>query len=154
MLLDRGFGRRRRPMGRLTAGLKLSAMKLDLGGRDAIEQPTVDDIRHYLKFMPIESPFIVLSDGDRFIQSVYENRGYRVEYRDDDGRQFYATTEYEPAVTLFVSFLTGDDDYLSAVAWKRLRLSAWTTPNHPYAVGLLCILLVLAVVIAVWHSLN
>ena len=129
-------------------------MKLDLGGIDAIEHPTVDDIHHYLKFMPTESPFIVLSDGDQFIQSVYDNLDYRVEYRDDNGRQFFATTDYETAVTLFVSFLMGDDNYRSAVTWKRLRLSACTTPYRPYAVGLVCILLALGIVIAIWSALN
>ena len=129
-------------------------MKLDLGGADVIEDPTVNDIRHHLKFMPTESPFIVLSNGDQFIQSIYENVGYRVEFKGDDGKHFFATTDHATAVKLFVSFLTGDDNYRSAVTWKRLRLSAWTTPYHPYAVGLLCILLIIWIVLATWSALN
>ncbi|HUT88109.1 MAG TPA: hypothetical protein VMY37_01310 [Thermoguttaceae bacterium] len=129
-------------------------MKLDLGGIDAIDNPTADDIHHYLKFMPTESPFVVLSNGDQFIQSVYQGSDYRVEYKSDDGTQFFATTDYETAVKLFVSFLARDGNYRSAVAWKRLRLSAWTTPNHPCAVSALCVLLIIGIVIAIWSALN
>jgi len=129
-------------------------MKLDLGGIDVIDEPTAEDIRHYLKFMPAESPFVILSKGDEFIQSLYENVDYRVEYKDDDGRQYFAATDYETAVTLFESFLAGTEDYRSAVAWKRLHLSAWTTPNRPFAVGLLCVLLVIALVVVMWLALQ
>jgi len=124
-------------------------MKFDLGGIDAIESPTADDIRHYLKFMPAESPFVVLSHGDQFIQSIYDGSGYHVEYKSDDGRQFYAATDYETAVKLFMSFLARDGTYRSAVPWKRMRPSARTA-----MAGLLCVLLIAGLVIAIWSAFN
>ena len=130
-------------------------MELDLGGDETVENPSVEDVRHYLKFMPVESPFVILSDGDAFIQTIHKSTGYRVEYKDGNDVQFYCNADYEFACDLFASFLAGRDDYKTATEWKLLKSpSIWTTPNHPVVIIILCVLLLGWIALAVWQAFN
>ena len=129
-------------------------MELILGDVNTVENPSVDDIRHYLQFMPTECPFVILSDEEEFIQCVYEDFSYRVEYQNKDGKQYFTKTDYQMAVQLFLSFLARDNKYRTTVPWQRLKLSVWTTPYHPYAIVLLCAILIGFIVLAIWEFLR
>ncbi len=98
-------------------------MQLNLGNIERIETPSEDDIRHYLKFMPVESPFVILSnDRDEFIQAIYNGEEFHVEYSLDNGvNQFYALVDYETTCNLFLDFSLGQCDYQIAVNWNILK---------------------------------
>lgn len=135
-------------------------MELNLGGDETVENPSVEEVRHYLKYMSVESPFVILSDGDAFIQALHELDEYRVEYKigeckngNDD--QFYCQADYELSCDLFASFLAGRDDYKTATEWKLLKLpSISTTPNPQVVLIILCILGAGFIAIKVWEAFN
>lgn len=105
-------------------------MKLDLGGLETMESPTEEDVRHYLKYVRAESPFVVLSDGAGFIQMICGEAGYQVEYGVDGGRHLYSCcVDYETACELFLDFLAGKTAYQTRVQWKRTWY--WKHANHP-----------------------
>ena len=131
-------------------------MELSLGGIETIVDPSLADVRHYLKFMPVESPFVILSDGDRFMQSIYDGTQYRVEYRHgNEEKQYYCLTDYEKTCELFAEFLSGSDDYETAVDWNRVRpKTIWNTQNHPAVLIILCVLVVIGTGAAIWNAFN
>ncbi len=129
-------------------GLEID-MKLDLGGQETLESPTAEDIRHYLKYTPAASPFVVLSSTTGFMQAIYAERNYQVEYRLDDGqRQYYCLADYETACELFLDFHAEKTNYQTSVEWKRLW--RWDKPIHPLVLAILCVIGVLVISGFIW----
>lgn len=128
-------------------------MELNLGGLETITFPTVDAIRHCIQHMPVQSPYVILSDPAGFIQATYTGLDFRVEYRVDGHTQYYCLVDYETACGLFLDFRAGNTNYQSSVEWKRLTpQTIWNTPNHPIVVALLCIIGLLAIVAMIWRA--
>lgn len=129
-------------------------MELDLGGIEKIAAPSAEDLKHYLRYMPVESPWIVLADSDEsFIQAIYDHGSdrYRVEYK-RSGKQFFVLEEYEKAVLLFTCFLEDECQVEHQAEWKKLTV--FNAPSHPIAVGLACILLISFIVLAILNELG
>jgi hypothetical protein len=133
-------------------------MILDVGNVEQFENPSAEQVKHYLHFMPPESPFVVLSASDdrsaagvRFIQAVPCDRGYHVEYR-EEGRMYFVEAPLEQAARLFESFRVGDESFKTAVAWRRLRLIG-DRVRSVLLVGLLALLLC-ALGLAVWSAIR
>jgi hypothetical protein len=102
-------------------GSSILPMTLEIGDAEKIQNPTGEQIRHYLKFMPPAAPFVILSaDESRFMQAVAIADEYRVEYRDEQG-QWWAQVPYEQAAALFEQYGAGDNGFRSAVAWRRMN---------------------------------
>ena len=94
-------------------------MRLDLGNVQIIQNPSADELRHYLRFMPAEAPFIILEAAQEyFLQATCEWGGYYVEYR-ENGRAFCATMKYEDAAIAFELFRIGDESFKTAIPWSR-----------------------------------
>lgn len=127
-------------------------MRLDLGGIEAIDDPTPDQVAHYLQFMPAESPFIVLErrEGD-FIQALIEEGKYRVEYKENKS-QWFVIVGYEKARDLFWCYMDESCELAEATAWTRL--TALNTPWHPAAVIGLILLIVCFTIFAVCNELG
>jgi hypothetical protein len=119
-------------------------MKLQVGDKTSIDSPSLEQVRHYLHFMPPQAPFIILSDeADSFIQAAPQGEQYRIEYKDDE-HQYATFVTVEKAAELFEAFLVGDASYRLAIRWRRLN--AW---NDPLNVNAYVWLILLAVVLAV-----
>ena len=115
-------------------------MKLDLGGQEEIDGPTVEQVEHYLRFMPAESPYIVLEEAEGvFIQAIIEEEAYRVEHRRDD-QQWLVKTNYERACELFKCFMDPRCAVGREAQWKKL-----TALNTPWNTPVLVILIILIV---------
>jgi hypothetical protein len=96
-------------------------MTLEIGDVEKIENPTAEQIRHYLRFMPPTAPFVILSAGEtHFMQATPDRDEYRVEFRDERG-QSCVVVPYEQAATLFEQYVAGDDGFRSAAAWRRMN---------------------------------
>ena len=119
-------------------------MKLEVGDKTCIDSPSVEQVRHYLHFMPPQAPFVILSgESGAFMQAAPEGEQYRVEYKDNE-HQYAAFVTVEQAEKLFEAFLAGDVSYRQAIQWRRL--TAW---NDPLNVNAYVWLILLAVVFAV-----
>ena len=131
-------------------------MELDLGGIETLDSPTSDDVRHYLRYMPAESPFVILSDGTGFIQAAHTGAEYRVEYcTGGTDWQYYCLVDYETACELFLAFHAGNTGYRSSVEWRQLKpRTIWNTPGHPVAVGIACVIGALIIVGIAWQVLQ
>ena len=128
-------------------------MKLDLGGLETIESPTEEDVRHCLKDMGAESPFVVLSDRTGFIQTICAGAGYQVEYSMDNGRHLYSyCVDYETACELFLNFLAGKTAYQTRVPWKRTWY--WKQANHPITLVVIATLAALVFGGVLWLTLR
>ena len=122
-------------------------MRLDLGGLEELSDPTPDQVAHYLRYMPVESPFINLQRCEgQFIQAVIEEGHYRVEYREQDA-QWFVKTDYKNACELFWCFMDESCELANETKWTRL--TALNTPWHPLAVILLIFLIVAGMVLGV-----
>ena len=119
-------------------------MTLEIGNVERIENPSPDQVRHFLRFMPASAPYVILSSGDdSFIQAAPDGDDYRVEYR-LDGRQYFARVPFEQAAELFEAFRAGDDTYRHAAPWRPLTVM--NNPRHPAVlVGLVLIIVLVAV---------
>lgn len=127
-------------------------MKLNLGGLETIDSPTPEQVGHYLRFMPAESPFVVLECMEGvFIQAVIEDDLYRVEYRENEV-QWFVQTDYEKACELFWCFMDESCDLARSTDWKKL--TAFNTPWHPAAVIGLVALITAGTVFAVLAELG
>ena len=97
-------------------------MRLDLGGQETIDDPTPEQVSHYLRFMPAQSPFIVLEHSEgHFIQATIEDDRYRVDHC-EGGSHRYVKADYAKADAMFFAFLNGDTDIREKESWERLYL--------------------------------
>lgn len=98
-------------------------MKLDLGGQETISDPTPEQVAHYLRFTPAQSPFIILDrcEGE-FVQAIAEEDVYRVEYKQDE-IQWFTDVDYDKAVSIFDAFLHESGNIHEMAAWEKLDLS-------------------------------
>ncbi len=127
-------------------------MNLEVGNVERIEDPSGEQVDHYLRFMPPHAPFIILTAGENFfMQAIVAEDGYRVEYR--EGKcQFYANVSLEQASALLEAFRQGDDQFRKMAAWHRLGVL-----NDPYSlvpVVIVVLLLVRVTGIQVWKFLQ
>jgi hypothetical protein len=132
-------------------------MILDVGNVLRIEAPSPDQVRHHLRNLPLEAPFLILSDEDdhdRFIQTRPYSGGYRVEWRDRAERR-HALVTLDRAEDLLCAYLRRDEPALRGGAeWRALR---WY--NDPY-VGLIAAAVVVAAILTVilaaevWHMIR
>ena len=131
-------------------------MKLELGGLETIDNPGEEDIRHFLKFMPVECQFVILSDDSTFIQSTYNGVDYRVEYSIDHGHtNYFCLVDYASACDLFLFFLIGDERYQSSADWTRFKPQ--TTSNisaHPLVLSIACVIALIAIAVMIWQALK
>ena len=96
-------------------------MYLDVGDIDRIDAPTAAHVRQFLRVMPPQSPFVILSiDDDRFMQATVVGDAYRVEYR-ELGRQWFTLVDFDAAVDLFERYRRGDASFRTVARWRRLR---------------------------------
>jgi hypothetical protein len=138
-------------------------MLLDVGTALRVEDPQPEQLRHHLRDLPLEAPFLILSeqvdgasdvDVDRFIQTRPYSGGYRVEWR--DGTHYrHALVSLAGAEDLLCAYLRRDDAALRGGAeWHALR---WY--NDPYygliAAGLICAAILTVLLAAeVWHMIR
>ena len=123
-------------------------MLLEVGNAKRISDPTPEQIDHYLRFMPPQSPFLILSAAtDRFMQATPAGDLYRVELRQGK-RQYYAHVSLEAAARLFQTFGRGDQAAAPGVAWRRLRV--FNDPYNPAVLAAWVALLIGLAVIGVW----
>jgi hypothetical protein len=127
-------------------------MILDVGNVERIENPSAEQVEHYLGFMPPQSPFVILdASDDRFIQAAPGDEGYRVEYR-EEGRMYFVDVPFEQAVKLFEAYRSGDESFKDAVPWRPLRLRNVWVSNAMVIVLIALLLCVLA--LGVWSELR
>ena len=127
-------------------------MRLDVGNVECIDAPSAEQVRHFLRFMPPDAAFVVLSAADdSFIQARPDGEGYRVEYR-LRRRQHFARVSFEQAVGLFEAFRTGDESFRQAVPWRRLTVM--NDPYHPAVLVALVLMLLVAATLGAWSALR
>ena len=124
-------------------------MILDIGNLERIENPTAEQIIHYLRHLASDSFLILDADAQLFIQATLARGGrYRVEWRQEDVQRF-AIVPLEQAEALLLAFARWDEAGLEAVKWRRLGLL-----NDPYRrsilLGSLFLLAVLFLQMARW----
>ena len=82
-------------------------MILDVANTKQIENPSAEQVEHYLQRLSSESPFLILdASADCFMQVTLSGiavAAYRVEYREGD-RMHYATVTREQAARLIEAF--------------------------------------------------
>lgn len=122
-------------------------MQLELGDVEVIQDPSADDVRHYLRFMPVESPFVILQrKPECFVQAIFEGDNYRVEYRRGES-SWFLKARYEIAVEVFLAFLEDENGVREGWEWKKMTVL--NTPGHPAVIILLIVLLVASIVFTV-----
>jgi len=127
-------------------------MILDARNVERIENPTAEQVEHYLRFMPPQAPFVILSASEgRFIQAAFVDDAYRVQYR-EGGRQSFAKVPIDDAVKLFEAYRIGDASFKDAVSWRRLTVL--NDPHHPAAMIVLVALMLCGIVFAVWSAFH
>lgn len=131
-------------------------MELDLGGNASIDEPTEDEVRFYLRYMDVTSPFVVLwNDDGEFIQTLGSPLGYRVEYRGvEEVPQYWVDDlDYGATLSLFLAFYRGDETYKTAQDWQEIREpSIWHKPWSAPVVLILIILLLLGLAWQVYST--
>ena len=133
-------------------------MILDVGNVLRLEDPKSDQVRHHLRNLPLEAPFLILWDGgggERFIQTRPYSGGYRVEWRDSAAVRRHALVNLERAEELLCAYLRRDETVLrDGAAWHTLK---WY--NDPYC-GLVAAGVVLGAILTIllaaefWHMVR
>src|SRR5262249_3798938 len=128
-----------------------------------IENPDPDQVRHHLCNLPLEAPFLILSDDDddndgevyeRFIQTRPYSGGYRVEWRDGSECR-HALVTLQRAEDLLCAYLRRDEPAVrNGAEWHVLR---WY--NDPYyglvAAAMICAAILITILAAeVWHMIR
>ncbi|MEM6260192.1 MAG: hypothetical protein AAGI37_18100 [Planctomycetota bacterium] len=126
-------------------------MHLDLGGLETITDPTLDQIAHHLRYMPAESPFIVLDRGqEEFVQATIEAAYYRVEHRKSKLHRF-CLVDYKKAVSIFEAFHS-HNSLNELASWKKLYL---TNPKATKWVAISVTVILLGLMsLGIWHEVN
>jgi hypothetical protein len=125
---------------------------LDVGNVERIDAPSAEHVRHFLRFMPPDAPYVILAAADdSCIQATPDGEGYRVEYRDGK-RQYFALVSYEQAARLFEAYRTGEQSIRQAVPWRRL--SVMNDPYHPARLVVLALMLITLAALGVWFALR
>jgi hypothetical protein len=125
---------------------------LEIGNVERIDDPSAQQVDHYLRFMPPHAPFIILTAGENFfMQAAAAENGYRVEYREGK-RQFSAKVSLEQASALLDAFRQGDDQFRKLTAWHRLGVL--NDPHSSVPVVIVLLLLILLVGLQVWNLLR
>jgi hypothetical protein len=125
-------------------------MYFDIGNRQRIDDPTPEQIRHYLRNLPADAPFIILNaDEEHFIQAIPAGALFRVEWRQEAQHRFMLVP-LDRAEESFMAFRRWDEAGLKAFAWQRLGLF-----NDPYrrVVIVACVFLAVAL-ICLWSALR
>lgn len=105
-------------------------MFLCVGNSERIDNPSEEQVRHFLRYMQPDAPFVILNaDDDHFMQATPAGDVYRVEVRKGK-RQFFAHLPFDKAALLFESFRTDNIAYEQAASWHRLGML-----NDPYNVN-------------------
>jgi hypothetical protein len=94
-------------------------MQLGLGREDKITDPTWDDVLRHIEL----SPFLILSDEDRFMQCLYCGDEYRIEYSNGDlSKLQHCMVDIKQALKLLRSFHDGRDPNQAAAEWKPTKI--------------------------------
>jgi hypothetical protein len=141
-------------------------MILSVGHVLRLEDPEPDQLRHHLRNLSLEAPYLILSDDDqddgdddpiddddrrrgedpgdgRFIQARPYSAGYRLEWRDGAGLRRQAAVSLERGEDLLCAYLRRDEHGLRVGAeWRVMR---WY--NDPYY-GLIAIGLIVAAILS------
>ena len=128
-------------------------MQLNLGDVETIDDPTVEDLQHHLRYLPAESPFVILDrDEDAFIQAKFDSMAgsYVVELK-HEGKTYHRFANYEGAVRSFEAFLNGQP-MADFAKWRRKTI--FTTPNHPLVLTVLCVFMVAMIIFAFWPEVS
>ena len=125
-------------------------MFLDIGNGERIDNPTPEQIGHYLRNLPGNAPFLILNaDDEHFIQATPAGDLFRVEWR-QEAQQWFMVVPLDGAVQSFLAFRSWDEQALKAFAWKRLGLL-----NDPYRRMVLALLIFVAVaLVCLWAALR
>ncbi len=65
--------------------------------------------------------FMILKNGENFIQAAYSEQGYDIQYKDDQAQ--YVAREYLPkekTVEAFISYFHGDDTWKDLTPWDKM----------------------------------
>jgi len=123
-------------------------MLLCVGNSEQIDNPSEEQVRHFLRYMQPGAPFVILNvDDDHFMQATPDGDVYRVEVRKGK-RLFFTHVPVDKAAQLFESFRTDSTAYEQAASWHRLSVL-----NDRYRVGasiLLALVFATVGVMAVW----
>jgi hypothetical protein len=132
-------------------------MILDIGNVLRVEDPRPDEVRDHLHNLPLEAPFLILSDGQddqRFIQTRPYSGGYRVEWR-DGAERWHALVTLGGAEDLLCAYLRRDKGALHGGAeWRALRW--YNDPYYGLIVAAVISAAILTIILAaeVWHMIR
>jgi len=127
-------------------------MVLDIGNVERIDNPSSEQLSHYLRFMPPTAPFLVLSaSDDTFMQATPRGDAYRVEYRTGKRHRFMHVP-LDRAVELLNAFRTGDRELDALADWRRL--SVFTDSTYPNALWPIVIMILVAAALSLWSALH
>jgi hypothetical protein len=122
-------------------------MYLDIGNRQCIDEPTVEQIEFHLRHLPAEAPFVILNaDEEQFIQAIPAGDVFRVEWRQEAQHRFMLCP-IDRAEQAFQAFRHWDETALNEFPWRRL-----TVFNDPYCRCMVIGLIALAIlVLSLWY---
>ena len=126
---------------------------LHAGNVERISGPSAEQVRHYLRFMPPTSPFIILArDEGTFMQATPIGGRYRVEYR-EQGVHRYLLTSPDEAGKLLESYRVDDASFVHRVAWRRIGF--FSDPHSFMRPAILfCLMGVAAAAWGIWSMLR
>ena len=97
-------------------------LELNLGGDDQIANPTAEQVALHLASVPYHVPFVVLSNGQAFIQARAVGKSLlQVEFGNGDvSTQRTRVASLAEATQWFEAFRTGDNAFRRLDGWKPL----------------------------------
>ncbi len=98
-----------------------SEFSIEMANGDTYEKPTTEKLKELLKSINDDNFFLILNSKDGFLQTTTSEKGYIVQYSDDNGMleaENYFT--FEMLIDIFVAYINKDDTWKSKAKWGEM----------------------------------
>ncbi len=98
-----------------------SAFSIEMANGDTYEKPSTEKLKELLKSLNDDNFFLILNCKEGFLQTTTSEKGYIVQYSDDNGMfeaEDYFT--FEMLVDIFVAYIDNDNAWKSKAKWGEM----------------------------------
>jgi len=98
-----------------------SDFSIEMANGDTFEKPSTEKLKELLKSLNDDNFFLILNSKQGFLQTTTSEKGYIVQYSDDNGMfEAEAYFTFEMLVDIFAAYIDNDNAWKSKAKWLEM----------------------------------
>ncbi len=104
----------------IDAGAVSRKFSMEMANGETTDSVSLEKLKEWIGQLDDDNFFIILKDGDNFIQAAYSEMGYDIQYK-ENGKQFIARDYLtkDQAISAFTGYYNGNDDWKNFTEWDK-----------------------------------